>query len=135
MEVRTCKLCKKIFNYAGGDPICEPCKRKLEDKFQEVRTYIDENPGSSMEMVAEECDVSTKIIKKWIREERLELKAGGGITIECESCGKPITTGRFCEECSNKMADELGKSIAKKKPEPVKKNTGDNKQRMRFLES
>ncbi len=134
MEARSCKMCKKLFNYVGGDPICESCRRKLEDKFQDVKKYIQDNPGSSIEEVSRECEVSTKMIKKWIREERLELKEGMGISIECESCGKTIYTGRFCEACANKMATELENSIAKPKAAPVKKNHGDNKQKMRFLD-
>lgn len=134
MEVKTCKMCKKIFNYVGGPQYCPACSRKLEDKFQEVKTYIDENKGASVEQVAKECDVTTKLIHRWVREERLVLSAGSGIKVTCESCGKPIATGRFCKECANNMAQELGAAIAKPKEEPKKKTT-DNKQRMRFLDS
>ena len=53
MELMNCKNCKRLFNYIAGDPICPKCKELLEDKFQEVKKYIRENPGSNVDEVAE----------------------------------------------------------------------------------
>ncbi len=133
MEVKTCKMCKKIFNYIGGEPLCPSCAKKMEEKFQEVKKYIQENNGASLDQVAEECDVSSKTIQRWIREERLELKAGSGIMLYCEACGKPVTSGRFCDACKNSLASELGASIQKPKAAPTKEKPKDNRNKMRFL--
>ena len=43
MEVRNCKGCGRLFNYIGGVPLCGDCKAKLEDKFVEVKRYIEDN--------------------------------------------------------------------------------------------
>ena len=40
MDVRTCKSCKRIFNYLSGPIMCPACIEKLEEKFKEVKDYI-----------------------------------------------------------------------------------------------
>ena len=130
MEVRNCRSCGRLFNYMGGAPLCPACQKKLEEKFQEVKAFLEENPNSSVETVAEELDVSVNQIRQWIRVERLSLSVAGADGIVCETCGKPIRTGRFCEKCKNNMANALAESIHK--PEPPQETERD-KNRMRFL--
>ena len=84
MNVRNCKKCGKIFNYVSGPPICPQCKDALEEKFQEVRKYIQDNRHATIPEVSEACEVSTNQIQQWLRDERLELAEGSGITLFCE---------------------------------------------------
>ena len=134
MNVRNCRKCGNLFNYVSGPPICMACREKLEEKFQEVKKYIQDNGHAGIQQVAEACDVSTNQIHQWLREVRLELSAESGVTLSCENCGAAILSGRFCGKCKNSMANELGASI--KKPEPIKvqkkKDTKENP-KMRFL--
>ena len=81
MEVRNCRSCGRLFNYMGGAPLCPACQKKLEEKFQEVKAFLEENPNSSVETVAEELDVSVKQIRQWIREERLSLSVAGALSV------------------------------------------------------
>lgn len=134
MNARNCRKCGRLFNYVSGPPICMACREALEEKFQEVKAYIQDNAHASIPQVAEACDVTQAQIQQWLRDERLELAEGSGIALLCEHCGKPIRSGRFCEKCKNAMADRLSGSIHKPaapKPEP-KKDTHDNP-KMRFL--
>lgn len=124
MEVRNCRSCGRLFNYMGGAPLCPACQKKLEEKFQEVKAFLEENPNSSVETVAEELDVSVKQIRQWIREERLSLSVAGADGIVCETCGKPIRTGRFCEKCKNNMANALAESIHKPEPPQPQRQSG-----------
>ena len=32
MEVKNCKECGRLFNYMGGAPLCDGCRKKLEQK-------------------------------------------------------------------------------------------------------
>jgi ribosomal protein L32 len=131
MELMNCRNCKKLFNYIGGEKICPNCKKELEDKYQEVKEYIKENPGTAATTVAEECDVSIKQIKKWVREERLVFAEDSLIGIECESCGKQIHSGRFCSQCANGLEAGL-KDAYKVQYNGAPKKSGAGK--MRFLE-
>lgn len=71
---------------------------KLEDKFHEVKEYLEEHPGASVEQTATDNDISTKQIRQWVREERLILSTATEAGIVCEKCGKPIRTGRFAKD-------------------------------------
>ena len=75
MEVKNCKGCGRLFNYMGGAPLCDGCRKKFEQKFQEVKQYLDENPNASVNQVSEDNDVSVKQIKQWIREETFTFRS------------------------------------------------------------
>ena len=134
MNVRNCRKCGKMFNYVSGPPICMQCRDELEEKFQEVKGYIMEHAHATINQVAEDCDVTTNQIRQWLRDERLELEEGAGITMFCENCDAPIRSGRFCEKCKNTMANKLNDSIKKPEaPMPQKKKDQKENPKMRFL--
>lgn len=69
MEVKNCKNCGRLYNYIGGVyRLCPECMRKLEEKFQEVKDYIEDNPRADMREISEKCDVSTRQIEQWIEK-------------------------------------------------------------------
>lgn len=134
MEVRNCKGCGTLFNFIGGAPLCANCQKDLEKKYEEVKDYLYDNPGASIQQVSESNDVSVAQIKKWVREERLEFTADSAIALDCENCGKAIRTGRFCALCKDKMSTRLGGLYSEKKPEPKKPNRS-SESKMRFLDN
>ncbi|MEE1008498.1 MAG: flagellar protein [Agathobacter sp.] len=134
MEVINCRNCGRIFNAESNERICPLCKKKAEEKFQEVKAYIEENPGASVEAVSKELSVSVKQIKKWIKEERLVLADGSLGGIICEKCGKSISTGRFCENCKKRMSDALQDSIAKPVATAAKPKDSLKQNRMHYLQ-
>ncbi|MCI8769866.1 MAG: flagellar protein [Lachnospiraceae bacterium] len=131
MDVRNCKKCGKLFNY-NGESLCQSCVKEMEDKFFEVRDYIYKNPTANMAIVAEENDIPIQQIKKWVRQERLIFSKDSGISIDCESCGKPILTGRYCKDCKGKMTNTFS-SVYVEKPAENKPNKNSSKGKMRFL--
>lgn len=134
MDVKNCKSCGRLFNYMGSGPsICPACQRKLEEKFQQVKTYLGENPHSSVSQVADDNDVSVKQIKQWIREERLSLSNATIDGVLCEHCGVPICSGRFCDKCKASMQNTLSSVLDKPKAQEAKKQERDGN-RMRFLQ-
>lgn len=106
MDVRNCKMCGAIFNF-DGSPLCPKCRRKMEEKFSVVKEYILKNPSSSISVISEETEVPIQQLKRWIREERLSFSKESGVVIQCEKCGAPILTGRFCKECKRTMTRSL----------------------------
>lgn len=133
MDVRSCKNCGRLFNYLAGPPICQACKKKMEDKFIEVRDYIREHDSATMQQISDDNDVSIKQIKQWVREERLVFTDKSPVGISCENCGAMIRTGRYCNKCKNNMADNLKKMYAM--PTAVKDDKrARDKDRMRFLD-
>ena len=121
MEVKNCKNCGRLYNYIGGVyRLCPECMRKLEEKFQEVKDYIEDNPRADMREISEKCDVSTRQIEQWIRE----------------VCGATIRTGRYCERCKNDLANRLGGMYGSRSStvDADKIRERREKARMRFLD-
>ena len=135
MNLRNCSRCGKMFNHIGGPAICDQCKKDIEEDFQRVKQYIQDNPRATLRQIADDNKVSSKMIQQWIREERLMFSEHSPIQLQCENCGESILTGRFCAKCKTSMANNLATSFTKPKPaiqEPIKK---DNKAGMRFLDN
>lgn len=137
MEVITCKGCGKLFNYIQGQRLCPACQKMIEDKFVEVKKYVRENPNADIQLVSSEMDVSVRQIKAWIREERLVFSDDSPVGLPCESCGKIIKTGRYCDVCKNTLSNSLRQAAGlNKKPEGVAmKPKKSSESRMRFLDN
>lgn len=131
MEVRNCKGCGRLFNYMGRT-LCPECQKGQEDEFQKVKEYIRENPMSGVADVAEATGVSVHQIRQWIREERLmltDVSASAGIN--CDSCGRPILTGKLCASCKRQMKNDLTNAFSGTvAAKPQQERNGD---RMRYL--
>lgn len=137
MNVRNCRNCGRIFNYVVGPILCPACREKMEEKFQEVKEYIRENKGVGIMEVSEACDVDAAQIRQWLREERLEVTEDSAIYLNCESCGAPIRTGRFCDKCKNEVTkgfkDIMSTNRAATETQQ-NKNDSARDARMRFLQ-
>ena len=135
MDIRTCKKCKKFYDYGSRGEyknLCPACSKIMEEKFTEVKEYIRENPQTTTAQVAEECDVSVSQIERWVREERLTFSSESSMGLPCEKCGTTIRSGKYCERCKAEVARDLTNAYAVNTPEQIKKKTkGDDK--MRFI--
>lgn len=131
MEIRNCRNCKRLFNYISGESLCPGCRKLLEDKYQEVKAFVKENPGMNITQVAEECDVSIKQIKMWVREDRLQFSDDSLVGLDCERCGKMIHSGRFCKDCANGLQDAFNSLYKKNTPAAPKPSSSG---KMRFLD-
>ena len=84
MNVVNCRRCGKLFNYIAGSKICPMCKEEIEQKFQEVKKYIQQNGRCDMMEVCEACDVDAAQSQTWIRQERLQFADDSPIKVACE---------------------------------------------------
>ena len=136
MQVKNCKSCKRLFNYIAGPQLCPQCLEELEKKFQQAKAYINENKGATIQSVSEEVDVPETQVRQWIREERLVFANASLAGIVCETCGTPITTGRYCDKCKARTMNELNGIARQNTPQstPVVKRDKESP-RMRFLDT
>ena len=102
-EARNCRRCGNVFQYAGGIPLCPECAKKDEEDFNAVREYLYNNPRASMLQIAETLEIPVEKIMRYLREGRLETTSETELKLECQQCGKPIMTGRFCTQCSESL--------------------------------
>lgn len=136
MDIASCKGCGRLFNRMGNQRLCTNCLKKMEDKFVEVKKYVRENPNIGIKELSEAMDVSTRQITQWVREERLIFSEDSPIGLPCESCGKSIKTGRFCELCKSKLTNDLREAAGYYNPVAEReklRSSKDNK--MRFLDN
>lgn len=135
MNVRNCKKCGKLFNYAFGPIICQDCMSAQEELFQQAKKYVQDNPGCDIQELSENVEVEISQIKQWIREERLQFSTDSPIRIACEGCGAMIRSGRYCDACKSNMTSGLNNAFGLNQPKPqptVKKRESDGN-RMRFI--
>ncbi len=127
-DVRNCRKCGNIFNYIGGAPICPACREKEEEDFQKIKKYLYENPGASLTQVSTELEVSVEMIKRFLREGRLEIaNDDGNLLLECENCGKAIKTGRYCPECERILASGFKSAADQMKLDLDSRGTADRR--------
>lgn len=135
MNVRNCRRCGRIFTYVSGAPLCPACREEMEANFQKVKEYIQNHLDTTIKTVATECEVDENQIRQWVKEERLVFAEGAAIGLECETCGAPIRTGRYCEKCKN----ETMRSLTDAGRQPVMPQMPQKKERenprMRFLDN
>lgn len=122
MNLRNCIKCGKLF-VRVHNPICPDCTKEEETNFELVKKYLFEHPNSTAAEVAEETGVSLNAIKKYLNEGRLVATAGMKDFLKCESCGKTIASGSYCNECIIKL-DKAAAELVKENTAEKNKNTG-----------
>ncbi len=112
METR-CRRCSKMFDNQGvlGANICVECKKIEEERFQQVRAIVKENPGISLNEVSIMTGITPRKIMAYVKEERLEYTGDSQAVLHCEECGEQIKTGRYCGRCKHKH-----EPVTKKQP-------------------
>ena len=113
MEFRQCDFCRLPYQ-SVGNKICSDCLMKLDDDFIQIREYLYEHDRAGIEEVSEATGVSRKSILYLLKEERLivgdENGNSGGI-LKCESCKRPINTGRICLPCKKEVLSAIQESV------------------------
>jgi len=87
----------------------------LDSAWFIIRDYLYENDRASIEEVSLATGVSKKYIMYLLKEERLlvgDEQGDVGGFLKCESCKKPINTGRMCKSCKNQIVSEMNESIS-----------------------
>lgn len=126
-DLRNCPECGRLFAYQGRN-LCKKCQEEEENEYLVVRRYVREHPGATVFEVAEETGVEEEKILQFLRDGRLQSK---GLTsvLECERCGKKISSGRYCPQCIKELDSQIQGVIGhntRKQPEARK----DSKDKM-----
>jgi len=105
-----------------GSKICKDCLAQLDEDFLKIKDYLYEHDSAGIDEVAEETGVPRKSIMFLLKEERLTVGSdgddGGGL-LKCETCKKPIRTGRICKSCRNEVLAAIETVAPVKKPKQV----------------
>jgi predicted amidophosphoribosyltransferase len=130
LRVMKCPRCGNIFT-KDRHPICPACWRKEQEDLDKVRRHLDENPGATALEVSAGTGVPEPTVIRFIKEGHLIVAQGHGVRYPCETCGKPIATGRFCPDCGERLTKGLESEIRKvrgrKRDDYGWKKTGETK--------
>lgn len=118
-----CNVCGGSMIFKGvGEYQCEKCGNLDYDDYGKVRAYIETHPEQSqMQLIEERTGVPRKIIRRMLRDERLEIAVDSTVFIQCEICKKSIRSGRYCPECAKKAyaKEELERMRREKKKQKL----------------
>lgn len=115
-DLRNCPECGRLFAYQGRN-LCRKCLEKEEDEYTVVRRYVRDHAGASVFEVADATGVEEEKILQFLRDGRLQSKGFAEI-MECERCGRRISSGRLCDSCMGQLKNEIKGAIASPKPDP-----------------
>jgi flagellar operon protein (TIGR03826 family) len=104
-QLKNCSECGRIF-VDTGIGVCRDCYEKQQDQMQEISSYVRDNPHSTVKQICEALKVKEKLVMRMIREGRF-VTDGVSVEYPCESCGTPITSGRFCDKCNDDLAKQM----------------------------
>ena len=72
-----------------------------------------EHPGAALLQICEDTKLDEALVLSFIREGKLKGVTGVD-NLQCETCKKPITSGRLCQTCMAKFSINLEKSVTDK---------------------
>lgn len=93
-----CKNCGTSFLARRSKVLCKNCYETA--LFAQVKKYIQQNEVTEFE-VANYFRIPLRLVKKWIREGRIDYKEHNLATTNkhCRTCGTPISFGNYCSDC------------------------------------
>jgi len=123
VNLANCSRCNKVFTQVSKERVlCPACLKEEEDNYLKIFHYMTTRPAATAQEIAEGTGVDLMEIYRYVRENRLRLvKTDTGI--RCESCGSPISQGKICEKCRQKLSLELKEDVDKFKQNMAKNNT------------
>lgn len=94
-----CARCHRFFEKVAFEEVCPSCFPIEEEEFRRIKEFLTQHPGASSSDVIQELGVSIKSIRRYLKEDRLEIVGDNKGFIRCELCGKPVNSGYFCDQC------------------------------------
>lgn len=107
LSLRNCADCGVVFVFKGSN-LCPACMEEIERDFDNVRSYLEKNPGAKLTAIAEGTGVSESRVLQFYREGRLVAREGLAF-LYCERCGEAVAEGRICTKCRIELRDEIAR--------------------------
>lgn len=136
MALVKCETCGKFFGQDTDETLCKECrepnKKKAvltgdieHDKFTNARAIVYDMPQINPKELAEEMNargvpITIQEVMRYVTEGRLNLVTIDGGTY-CTGCGRAITIGTLCSNCSDKLEKFRQPPAKKEKVVPKKK--------------
>lgn len=112
LQKNSCKVCGRFFESEVQAEYCPECKKSDDIMYTKVREFLLEKPRSSIFTVTTELKIPVKVIKRFLREDRLEIVEVNNGFLKCDKCGKSISSGYYCSECKAGRNRNIGEAPA-----------------------
>lgn len=135
-EMKSCNICGRFFELEGAvSDTCPICRKYYEDNYNKLREYLFLHPKATIFEVSTTLDIPLKVIKRYLREERLEIVEHVNTFLLCEQCKKPLRSGMLCKSCKSGEKDtnqdlKQNNNLGNEKGSVPSQNSGKN---LRFL--
>jgi len=119
VKLRNCKRCGKVFP-STGSLICRECLEKEEEQFQQIKIYLAENPGASIDQIHRDTQIPVEVISDFVRKGLLVGTPAKETTeLRCMICKRPISSGKICLECQKALSEGNFNRVNKKGDIPI----------------
>lgn len=102
-ELQNCERCGKVYKSNGFFKVCPICYELDECDFRKIKEYLYSHPCAKIYEVVNALDISVRKIKRYLQESRLEIIEKDNHFLFCETCGKSIRSGKYCDECYREL--------------------------------
>jgi flagellar operon protein (TIGR03826 family) len=110
LDLKNCPECGKLFVQVSRN-LCPACVEQEEKDFEAVAGYLRNHEDADITETSEATGVIEERIITFLRDGRLEAKGAISLELKCERCGRPISSGRFCEGCTNNLIREIQAAV------------------------
>lgn len=90
--LNNCKNCGRVV--LDGN-LCPKCSTEHQVQLKVLKEYLTKNPRATLFDITADLDINTRMV--------LDLVKRGEVSLQreryCETCGKSISSGTFCEDC------------------------------------
>jgi len=105
MFICNCGRCGKLVK-SETTSICPDCIEAEEKEFNRIKEYLMENPFATIFQVSISLNISFKSIKRYLRENKLEIIERNNQKnkfLSCLKCQEPIQSGCYCTKCATSL--------------------------------
>lgn len=105
-NIASCPVCGKIFEFNNFRSVCNECLSQDMSDFDRIRDFLYVHPRAKVFEVSNSLDIPVPVIKRYLREGRLEIIEKNQRFLTCEKCGSPICSGTLCDDCLKQSPHE-----------------------------
>lgn len=109
MDLVNCPNCGTLFVKTKFRDVCDNCHKLEEEQFEKVYKFIrkSSNRSATIMQVVEATGVEEDLVIKFIKSGRIRASSNPNLGYPCEKCGKPIQSGRICDDCAENIRKNL----------------------------
>ncbi|MBE3555500.1 MAG: flagellar protein [Firmicutes bacterium] len=102
MALANCPDCGALF-VDNGAGLCPACIAKEEAAIQQCNEVLREGEVADVASLANKTGIEERLILRLLHKGRLLAQSSAPLQYPCANCGKPITQGKWCSTCAQKL--------------------------------